>query len=150
MDKKINIRRLLLLLLVLLAIHSYSQELFTKEMKWDSCDSIAIPNFQDSNQIIEWGKSISPIACVDSKKISIKNTEVFILEVDQCSGIYCLSIYVFVIRNNFWRLITSSNVRLNEQMIIKVDDNREKIIFRTKSGQIGELLFETLNSNFNK
>lgn len=129
----------------MLTMHSYSQELFTKELKWDSGDSITTPVFQDTNQIIEWGRNSSPLASVQSDKFSLKNSDVFILKIDKCSGIYCPSIYVFKLRNKLWQLITSSNARLKEQIEIKVDNNHERIIFKTKSRQIGELSFETLN-----
>jgi hypothetical protein len=131
-------------------MHSYSQELFTKELKWDPCDSITSSYFQDTNQIIEWGKSISPFASVQSEKLCIKNSIVFILKIDKCSGIYCPAIYVFEVRNKLWQLITSSNARLKERIEIKVDNKLEKIIFKTKSGQIGVLPFEMLNLNSDK
>jgi hypothetical protein len=146
--KKINIVGLLLF--VLITMHSYSQELFTKELKWNFGDSITIPVFQDTNQIIEWGRKINSLASVQSDKFSIKNSDVFILKVDKCSGIYCPSIYVFSVRNKLWQLITSSNAKLKEQIEIKVDNKLGKIIFKTKSSQIGELPFEILNLNSDK
>ena len=148
---KINIWCLLLLLLfVLLTMHSYSQELFTKELKWDPSDSITKTVFQNTNQIIEWGKNFSPFASVQSEQFCIKNRDVFILMVDICSGIYCPSIYIFEVKNKHWQLITSAHANLKERIEIKVDNYQKKIIFKTKSVQIGELPFETLNLNFDK
>jgi len=146
---KINIL-CLLLLLVLLTMHSYSQEFFTKELKWYPSDSITKPVFQNTNQIIEWGKNLSPFASVQSEQFCIKNRDVFILMVDKCSGIYCPSIYIFEVKNKLWHLITSTHANLKERIEIKVDNNQKKIIFKTKSVQIGELPFETLNLNFDK
>jgi hypothetical protein len=131
-------------------MHSYSQELFTKELKWNFRDSITKPDFQNTNQIIEWGKNFSPFASVQSEKFCIRNCDVFILMVDKCSGIYCPSIYVFEVKNKLWQLVTSTHVKLKEQIEINIDTNQGKIIFKTKSGQIGELPFEKLNLNFDK
>ena len=145
--KKINIKcSILLQLLLLLTMHSYSQELFTQELKWDSCDSIIIPFFQDTDQIMEWGKSSGTFASLRSEKFRIKNSDIFILEVDICSGIYCPSIYIFKVKNNIWQLVRSTHAKLKEQIEISVDNNQGKIIFKTKSCHIGELLFESLVS----
>lgn len=126
-------------------MNSYSQEIFTKELKWEPSDSTTTLIFQDTNQIIEWGKSISSLATVHSEKFCIKNSDILILMVDKCSGIYCPSIYVFAIRNKLWQLKTSSNARIKERMEVMFDNKLEKIIFKTKSDQIGELPFETMN-----
>jgi hypothetical protein len=107
--KEINIQGILLFLFVFITMRSYSQEFFTKELKWGSVDSITVPDFQDTNQIVEWGKSISPLVSVQSEKIHIKNSNVFVLMVDKCSGVYCPTIYVFNIRNKIWQFNTSSN-----------------------------------------
>lgn len=146
MEKKINIRKLLLLLLFkLLTMHNtYSQELFTKELKWNFSDSITKPVFQDTNQIIDWGKNLSPFVTVKSEIFSIRNCDVFILIIDRCSGIYCPSIYIFKFQNKLWQLIASADAKSKEQMEIKVNTNQEKIIFETKYNQIGELSFEKL------
>lgn len=146
-----NIRSLVLLILfVLLTMHSYSQELFTKELKWNLKDSITKPVFKNTNQIIEWGKNLSPFVSVQSEKFCIGDCDVFILMVDKCSGIYCPSIYIFEVRNKFWQLIASTHTKLKEQIEIKVDNTQGKIIFKTESVQIGELPFETLNLNLDK
>lgn len=143
--KKINIQRLLLhLLIAFLTMHSYSQAIFTKELKWELNDSITTLVFQDTNQIIEWGESISPSANIKLEKLFIKDSEVLIIIVDKCFGVYCPSIYVFLVKNKHWRLRTSSAARLKEQLEIKVDNKLEKIIFRTKSGPLGELPFEII------
>lgn len=141
MEKKVNIQSLLLLLLfVLLTMHTHSQELFTTELKWNFSDSITKAAFQTQNQIIEWGKNFSPFATVQSATFYIRNRTVFILMVDKCSGIYCPSIYIFEVKNKLWQLIASTHARLKEQIKMDVDGNQGKIIFKTKSGQIGELL----------
>jgi hypothetical protein len=149
--KKMNIQSLLLLLLFAsFTNHSNSQELFTKELKWNPSDSIAKLVFQNTDQIIEWGKNIGPLVSVQSEKLCIRNCNVFILKVDICSGIYCPIIYIFEERKKLWQLITSTQARLKEQIEIDVDDKTEKLIFKTKSSQIGELSFETLNLNSDK
>lgn len=43
---------ILLLLLAISSVRSYSQESFAKELKCFFCDSIVMPVFQDTNQII--------------------------------------------------------------------------------------------------
>lgn len=129
-------------------MHSYSQELFSEELKWNFSDSITKPVFQNTNQILEWGKNSSRFASVQSENLGIKNCDVFILMVDICSGIYCPTIYVFEVKNKLWHLITSTHADLKEQIEIDIDTNQGKIIFKTKSCQIGELPFEKLNLNF--
>ncbi len=146
MNMNMNIQSLLLLLLfAFFTNHSKSQELFSKELKWNPSDSIEKLVFQNTSQIIEWGKNIGPLVSVQSEKLCIRNCNVFILIVDICSGIYCPIIYIFEERNKLWQLITSTQVRLKEQIEIDVDDKTEKLIFKTQSSQIGELSFETLN-----
>jgi hypothetical protein len=125
-------------------MHSNSQEIFTKELRWITGESITMPNFQDTSQIIEWGKSISPFTSVQSEKLSIENNDVLILQVDKCSGIYCPTIYIFRERKKHWELVASSHARLKDPVEINVDTNKKKLIFITKSGQIGELHFETM------
>jgi hypothetical protein len=119
-------------------------------LKWDSCELITIPVFQNTTQIKEWGKSFGTFASLRSEQLRIMNSDVFILEVDLCSGIYCPSIYVFKLRNKLWQLIASSNSRLKEQIEIKADTKLGKIIFKTKSSQIGELPFEMLDLSSDK
>jgi hypothetical protein len=140
---KINFQSLTLLLFLTLTRSSYSQESFTKELKWIPQDSISEVILQDTNQIVEWG--IYAHATYKSENLYIEDKNVFILIVDVCSGIYCYNISVFRKENKNWRLITSTNANLTQQIKIKVDNEKQKIIFRTKSGQIGELPFETLN-----
>lgn len=67
-----KIQGVLLLFFVLLTMHSYSQELFTKELKWDFCDTITTPVFQDTTQIFEWGKSSGTFVSLHSEKFRIK------------------------------------------------------------------------------
>ena len=149
MDKtRINIKYLLLLLLILPNMHTHSQELFTKELHWKTRDSIEILAFRDKDQIIEWSKNQLPFSSTYSKDILIKGCNIYIVMVAGCSGIPCWNIYIFKERNKLWQLITSSNARLKEQLEIKVDNKLGKIIFKTKTSQIGEIPFETLNVSF--
>lgn len=135
-----KIKGLLLLFLISITMNSYSQEFFTKELKWELSDSTTNLIFQDTTQIIEWGKSISSLATVKSEKLVIKNNDVLILMIDICSGIYCPSIYVFVESNKQWILKARTIARMVERIEIKVDNKLGKIIFNTKSSKIGELL----------
>jgi len=141
--KKIRIQCLLLLLFMLLGMYTHSQNLFTKELQWKTCDSIMI--FQDKNQIIEWSKSID--AFVQLEEFCVKNSNIIILTTDICSGVFCLSIEIFIEKNQHWRLILSTSARLREIITLKVEDSEEKIIFEIKSGKIGELPFEVLLSS---
>ena len=124
------------------SVRLYSQESYTKELRWLSCDSIVMPVFQNTNQIIEWGKSIGPSITVQSEKISIENNDVFILKVDKCFGIYCPSIYIFKKDEKLWKLIANTNAQLKERIEICVDSSKKKLVFYTGSIQIGELTFE--------
>ena len=148
--RKISFQILFLILFVFLTMCSYSQESFTKELRWELNDTIEIPFFQDTSQLIEWGKNLSPVTTRHSKKCNIKNYDVFILIIDKCSGIYCPSIYIFKLENKLWQLITSTHAKLTEQIEIEVDSNLENIIFKTKSNQIGKLPFEMLDLNNDK
>lgn len=146
MGKKINIHSILFFILIeVFTMNSYTQELFSKELKWEQRDTTSTLIFQDTTQIIEWGKNISSLATVHTEKFRIEKSDILILTVDKCSGMYCPSIYVFTKENNLWQLKISSNARLKEQLKIDVDSKYEKIIFKTKSSQIGELPFETLS-----
>jgi hypothetical protein len=115
-------------------------------------DSVIGFGFKNQNQIIEWGKSFGIFAFVQSEKFCIKSNKIIILTVDVCSGIPCLSIYIFIKKSEQWQLITGSSTRLKGQIIISAHDDEEKIIFKMKSGrienpafeQIGELPFEVL------
>jgi len=137
---KIIFQSLTWLLLTTITMNSYSQKSFTKELKWIPQDSISEVILQDTSQIVKWG--MYPYASYKSKNVFIRDKNVFLLMVDICSGIYCYDISAFRKENNNWRLITSTHANLAEQIIIKVDNQKQKIIFETKSGQIGELAFD--------
>ncbi len=131
-------------------MNSYSQELLTKELLWASQDSIETLIFQDKNQINEWGKNQLPFSSVSSKDILANGIYVNVVLVSGCSGLPCWNIYVFTEKEGTWRLIAKTNARLKEQLKLYVDSKQEKIIFKTKSGQIGELPFKTLNLSSDK
>jgi hypothetical protein len=148
--KKINIQSLLMFFFMSFTSYSNSQELFTKKLNWNASDSVKMSVFQSTDQIIEWGKNVGPFVTVQSEKICIRNNEIFILKVDKCSGIYCPSIYIFKEKNGLWQLVASTDARLKERIEIIVDNKKGEIIFKTKSSQIGELPFETLNLSSDK
>lgn len=149
MGKKVNITYLLLLLFMSLNMKSYSQELFTQELKWTPCDSIAIFTFQDKEQMIEWSKEQLPFSTVYSDFFCIRGCHICIVMVAGCSGLPCWNIYVFKREKRLWQLLTASiHARLKAQLDIRVDKEQEKIIFETKSDIIiGELSFNILNDN---
>jgi hypothetical protein len=138
---KIMLKYLLFSLLILSKMNSYSQELFTKELIWASQDSIETLIFQDKNQINEWGKTQLPLS---SKDFSSNGININVVLVSGCSGLPCWNIYVFTEKKGAWYLIAKTNARLKEQLMLDVDSKHEKIIFKTKSSQIGELPFEAL------
>jgi hypothetical protein len=49
------------------------------------------------------------------------------------------NIAVFKKESNLLRLVTTTHANLKEKIIVEGDNNKERIIFKTKSGQIGEL-----------
>ncbi|GHT62550.1 hypothetical protein AGMMS50239_16180 [Bacteroidia bacterium] len=109
-------------------------------------DSVEGFGFKNKNQITEWGKSLnfSPFIqnpSVHSAEFCIKDNNIFILMVNGCSGIPCISFYVFKEKGNIWELQTTSQARLKEQLKIRVDNEQDKIVFETESRKIGELLF---------
>ena len=142
MDKKKIKIQCLLLICMFSNVQIFSQELFTKKLQWANQDSIEILTFQSMDNIIEWGKNFGAFAFVQSEKFYIKDSEIIILSVDVCSGISCLSLYVFKEKDDIWELLTTSQARLTDKLNIRVDNDQEKIIFEVKSRQIGELPFK--------
>lgn len=140
---KIMLKYLLLSLLILSKMNSYSQELFTKDLIWLSLDSVETLIFQDKNQISEWGKSQLPFSSVSSKNFSSKGINIYVVLVSGCSGLPCWNIYIFTEKKEAWYLIAQSSATL-KQLMVDVDSMYEKIIFKTESSQIGELPFEAL------
>ncbi len=147
--KKINFKSIILLILVLLTVRSYSQTFFTKDLKWVYSDSLTERVLQDTNQIVNLEVSSNPYDTYKTENIWIKNHNIFILIVDFCSGIYCLDIYVYKKENKQWRLVANSRANLKEQLIIEVDKELECIRFKTKTAQIGKLPFGKLELNNN-
>ena len=131
-------------------MHSYSQELLTEKLQWKTQDSIEIITFKDKDQIIEWSKNQLPFSNTYLEEFLIKGSKIYIDIVSGCSGLSCWNIYVFKECDYNWQLVMSTNARLIEKIEKNIDNNQEKIIFKTKSGQIGELSFKTLNLNFHK
>lgn len=145
MDKtKINIKCLLLLLLMMPSMRTHSQELFTKELQWKIRDSVEVLIFQNKDQIVEWSKNQLPFSTAYTKDILIKGCNIFVVMVAGCSGLPCWNIYIFKEKDGLWQWVTSTDARLKERIEIIVDDKQGEIIFKTKSGQIGELPFEKL------
>lgn len=137
--KKIKFQSLLLLLFITITVSSYSQVSFTKILKWVPRDSISEVILQDTSQIVEWG--MYPRATYKTRNFYIEDQNVFILMVDICSGIYCYKISVFRKEYINWHLITSTYADLTEPIKIEADKEQRKIIFKIKSGRIGELPF---------
>lgn len=145
--KKIEIICLIFLLSIFSTINSFPQKMITKDLKWKLCDSIDTRVFKDTNQIIEWGKKLLPFPNTHLEDIQIKNSRFKILTVIGCSGLPYLQINVFKKDSSLWKFIMYSNVRLTEILLIEVDNKEEKVIFKTKSCQIGELPFQVLLSS---
>jgi len=141
---KIMLKYLLFSLLILSKMNSYSQELFTKELIWASQDSIETLIFQDKNQINEWGKTQLPFSSVSSKDFSSNGININVVLVSGCSGLPCWNIYVFKEKEGAWHLVAETKARLKEQLKLDVDCKNKKLLFSTKSGQIGELLLKKL------
>jgi hypothetical protein len=136
---KIMLKYLLFSLLMLSKMSLYSQELV-----WVSQDSIETPVFKVKTQIDEWGKSQLPFSSLTTKEFSAKEVNFYAVIVSGCSGLPCLNMYVFTEKKGVWYLIAKTNARLKEELTLNVDGKNEKIIFKTKSGQVGELSFDTL------
>jgi len=97
--------------------------------------------FFDKNQILEWGKSFG---FVQTEEFNLKNNNIFILMVDVCSGVRCLNIYVFKQEDKNWKLLTGTNTNIREKVIIRINNEQNKIIFETISGEIGKIPFKKL------
>lgn len=131
-------------LIVLLTLNSSSQVFLTKELKWESLDSISTRVFKDTDQIMEWGNSFGPFSIVKSEKFCINSDDVYVLTVDLCSGIYCPSIYVFKNVGDHWHLMKSSQASIWQELSIESDTINEKLIFFTKLSHLGDLPFKNL------
>ena len=112
-------------------------------------DSVVGFGFKNKSQITEWGKDLNfspfmPFSAVHSAEFCIQDNNIYILIVHGCSGIPCISFYVFKENGDIWELQTTSQAILKEQFKIRVDNDQEKMIFEIPSGQIGELPFKTL------
>jgi hypothetical protein len=142
--RMLMLKYLLFSLLMLSKMSLYSQELFTKKLKWARQDSIETPVFKVKTQIDEWGKSQLPFSSLTTKEFSAKEVNFYAVIVSGCSGLPCLNIYIFTEKKGVWYLIAKTNARLKEELTLDVDGKNEKIIFKTKSGQVGELPFDTL------
>ena len=135
---------ILILLFVLLALKTYSQDFFTNELKWESSDSIQPHFFKDSVQLEEWGKKQLPFSQVDIESFSFKDCKYSLVMIVGCSGIPCWEIYILKRENGFLKVIKSANARVIEQIEVTIDNKLEKIIFKTKSSQLRELTFDKL------
>lgn len=136
---KIMLKYLLFSLLMLSKMSLYSQELV-----WAIQDTIETPVFKDKTQIDEWGKSQLPFSSLTTKEFSAKEVNFYAVIVSGCSGLPCLNMYVFTEKKGVWYLIAKTNARLKEELTLNVDGKNEKIIFKTKSDQVGELPLDTL------
>jgi len=102
-------------------------------------DTVSELVFFDKNQMIEWGKSLGAYVFVQLEEFNVNCCNIFILMVDGCSGLRCLGIYVFEQESENWKLITGTYTDIRENIIIKTDNEQNKIIFETISRKIGEL-----------
>lgn len=134
----------LLLFILLSSNQVFTQELFTKKIQWASQDSIETLTFINKGKIKEWADNLGSFASVQSEEYCIKDSNIFVLMVYKCSGLPCLDLYIFKEKNGIWKLQTTSQTILKDELNIRVDNDQEKMIFETKSGQIGELPFKVL------
>jgi hypothetical protein len=141
---KMIFKFLFLLLLMFSKTNSYPQDLPTKKLLWVSQDVIETLVFQEKNQINEWGLTQLPFSFVSSRDFIWNEVNINIVLVFGCSGLPCLNIYAFTEKEGNWYLVAKTNARLLEQIELDIDSQSEKIIFMTKSGQIGELPLKSL------
>jgi hypothetical protein len=140
-----NIRNIAFVFFVFLTMRSYSQDLFSTELKWEYSDSTTTIAFEDTIKIREWGEKQFSFSSIYIKDILNKGNRYYVMMVDVCSGLYCGSIYVFKLCDSLWRLRADTKFRSAELIEINVNSELGEIIFKTKSGQIGEVQFEALN-----
>ncbi|PKK36144.1 hypothetical protein BWI96_12045 [Siphonobacter sp. SORGH_AS_0500] len=141
----------------------YSQKLYTTELHWVYYDSSTCKlSFNEKEKLLEWCEHQIPfvisdksknddewrmiwpsnessMVIVNSKILNIKNDQYFVVISVGCSGTPCQNIYVFRENKSNWCLISRSKARVRGEIeLINKDD---KIIFKAKSGQIGEFSF---------
>lgn len=110
-------------------------------------DTIPELVFFNKNQIIEWGRNFGAFAYVQSEEFKVKDSNIFILMVDKCSGVRCLSMYVFEQVDKNWKLMTGTNTGIRDKINIRINNEQDEIVFETESRKIGKLPFEWLSKN---
>jgi hypothetical protein len=125
-----------------------NSQVFTKELRWTHRDSTKTLVFEDKNQILKWSGNQLPFSSVFSKDLAIDECNIYVILVSGCSGIACWRIYIFKEKNNHWEMITETDARLPGKIEVHVDNNNKKIVFNTKSSQIGELQFKDMTLDF--
>lgn len=138
-EKMIRIQLALLISFSFVNLYSYSQSIYTESLKWETVDSSSARTFNSDQKILEWLKEeYDDVSIPEYRLFILDNSEYFIFWIDVCSGIYCPGIYLFERKSGYWQLIASSEAKLVDKLEVKVDQNLNKIIFRTKKSQIGE------------
>jgi hypothetical protein len=137
MEKKVNIVSFILLLLLGLTTGVYCQEFPTEKLKWNYTDSTIQSIFHDTSTILQVLKKVNPKSVIKQKVRKVSNTDALILIVDRCSGVYCLSIYVFVQQADEWKFFASSQAFLKDSL--NIDAVRSELLFATRHVQVGSL-----------
>lgn len=145
--------RIIICLLVLLfggMLSSYSQEVSSNELVWQTRESLDTVSFRDASQIINWGLGQLPFSDVFYETLKVDNANVLILIVSGCSGAPCKRIFVFCESEDGWNMMKEAHSNLHNQLKMIVNDVKKSVIFMSGSSQIGELRFDQLISTAKK
>jgi len=115
-----------------------SQSFITKKLTWDNIEVFSNLKFSNKEDVIIWGKSNNIYASVKQSEYKHKDCIYFILQIDICSGISCPNIYVFRKDEDLWTLIGKTQIKLTEKLIIFLDTENERFVFKTNNLDLGE------------
>lgn len=142
--------RYTILVFVLVAMFKgqlYSQSYWTQELDWGVSKYYEDLYFYDTVQILEWhGESRR----VKAFRQNIDEFDVFVISVNNCSGIFCPFIFMFVKIDKRWYLVDESSAKLRSSIAVEFDCDNEIIIFKTDNVTISKYPFEKLKRNISE
>jgi hypothetical protein len=157
--KKITLSYVLILAIIFCTESSFLG-LYGQVLVWEDSESLESLVFQDKNNAFEWCYPSNIAGSSFTREISVEGVNVFIVFVIRGFGLLSWGATVFVKVEDSWRLVANTNFQktnnfpydsnkvlpqMENQLIIRADNDQRKIIFEIDSGQISELSFDVLN-----
>ena len=79
---------------------------------------------------------------IKTENFQIKENNIYILSIDICSGIFCPNFFIFKLYGNKWKIIANTSARLKVPLIIKINNEKNKLLFLSENVTIGDLPFD--------